>query len=81
MMLESYQQEDPMHHHRSANTNRRRSERGAGLVEYALLLALIAIVCFGAVSFFGSNNGAGFGKSKSCIDAAYQGQPKPAGCP
>lgn len=28
-------------------------ERGASLVEYALLLALIAIVCIGAISFIG----------------------------
>jgi hypothetical protein len=28
-------------------------ERGASLVEYALLLALIAVVCIGAVTMFG----------------------------
>lgn len=28
-------------------------ERGASLVEYSLLVALIAMVCFGAVSFLG----------------------------
>jgi pilus assembly protein Flp/PilA len=28
-------------------------ERGASLVEYALLVALIAVVCIGAVSFIG----------------------------
>jgi Flp pilus assembly pilin Flp len=49
----------------------RRSERGAGLVEYALLLALIAVVTFGAVSFFGSANEGGYGKSQRCIEAAY----------
>jgi pilus assembly protein Flp/PilA len=31
-----------------------RSERGASLVEYALLVALIAVVCIVAVSFLGS---------------------------
>jgi pilus assembly protein Flp/PilA len=31
-----------------------RSENGASLVEYALLLALIAVVCVGAVAFFGT---------------------------
>ena len=30
-----------------------KSERGASLVEYALLVALIAVVCIGAVSFLG----------------------------
>lgn len=29
------------------------TERGASLVEYALLLAFIALVCFAAVGFFG----------------------------
>ncbi len=28
-------------------------DRGASLVEYALLVALIAVVCLGAVTFFG----------------------------
>ena len=32
-----------------------RSERGASLVEYALLVGLIALVCFVAVSFIGTN--------------------------
>ena len=30
-----------------------RSERGANLIEYALLVALIALVCVGAISFLG----------------------------
>lgn len=29
--------------------------RGASLVEYALLMALIALVCFAAMQFFGSS--------------------------
>jgi len=33
----------------------RRDERGASLVEYALLVALIAVVCIVAVSLLGSN--------------------------
>ena len=32
-----------------------RTERGASLVEYALLVALIAIVCVAAVQFIGSS--------------------------
>lgn len=31
----------------------RRDDRGASLVEYALLVALITIVCFAAVGFLG----------------------------
>lgn len=30
------------------------AERGASLVEYALLVAMIAVVCLGAVTFFGT---------------------------
>jgi pilus assembly protein Flp/PilA len=31
------------------------TERGASLVEYALLVALIAVVCIGAVTLLGNN--------------------------
>ncbi len=30
-----------------------RTERGASLVEYSLLIAMIALVCFGAVTYVG----------------------------
>ena len=40
-------------------------------MEYALLLALIATIVFSAVAFFGTSTGGGFGKSGSCIKAAY----------
>ena len=60
-----------IHHHERTPRTRRRSERGAGLVEYALLVSLIALVAFSAVSYFGSANAGGFGRSKSCIEAAY----------
>lgn len=36
-------------------TSRVRDERAASLVEYALLVALIAVVCIAAVSFVGSS--------------------------
>ena len=32
-----------------------KSERGASLVEYVLLVSLIAVVCIVAISFLGSN--------------------------
>lgn len=32
-----------------------RTERGAALVEYALLVALIAVVCIGAITVLGTN--------------------------
>ena len=36
-------------------TAQTKSERGAALVEYALLVALIAVVCIGAVTFLGNS--------------------------
>lgn len=32
------------------------AEHGASLVEYALLVSLIAVVCFAAVTFFGTES-------------------------
>ena len=46
------------------------AERGSSLVEYALLLALIALVCFAAVDFFGSSTGASLDRSSSSIISA-----------
>lgn len=64
-----------MRHHHPARRRSKHNERGASLVEYALLLALIAVVAFSAVSFFGASNSGGFGKSKDCIEKAYNNQP------
>jgi pilus assembly protein Flp/PilA len=41
------------------------SERGASLVEYALLVALIALVCVAAVGFFGDETSESFSVSAS----------------
>lgn len=35
-------------------------DRGASLVEYALLVALLALVCFAAVDFFGQSTNSTF---------------------
>ena len=43
------------------------SERGASLVEYALLVGLIAVVCIGAVGFFGGSLSNSFSRSGSSI--------------
>lgn len=40
-------------------------ERGASLVEYALLVALIAVVCVVAVSFFGGETSNSFSRAAS----------------
>lgn len=48
----------------------RRAERGASLVEYALLVALIAVVMVGAVTFLGGTTSASIdGSGSSIIDA------------
>ncbi len=47
-----------------------RSERGASLVEYALLVALIAVVCIAAVKFLGSEAKGTFNNVGSSINGA-----------
>ena len=44
-----------------------RDERGASLVEYALLVALIAVVCIAAISFLGGNASSKFNSVGSTI--------------
>jgi len=45
----------------------RDNERGASLVEYALLLALIAVVCIAATSALGNTVSSSFGDASSSI--------------
>jgi pilus assembly protein Flp/PilA len=45
----------------------RQSERGASLVEYALLVALIAVVMVGAVTLLGEGTSATLDRSNSSI--------------
>jgi pilus assembly protein Flp/PilA len=45
----------------------RRGEEGASLVEYALLVALIAVVCIVAVSLLGGNASAKFSSVGSAL--------------
>lgn len=42
-------------------------ERGANLVEYALLLALVVIVCIGAVRAFGAKVPSGFSSATTSL--------------
>jgi pilus assembly protein Flp/PilA len=42
-------------------------ERGASLVEYALLVALIAVVCIGAVTLLGNSASSKFSKVASSL--------------
>ena len=47
-----------------------RDEEGATMIEYALMLALIAIVCFGAVQLVGTNTGNLYNNSADQIQTA-----------
>jgi pilus assembly protein Flp/PilA len=47
-----------------------RSERGASLVEYALLVALIAILCIVAVRFLGDATNARYSSVGSSLQSA-----------
>lgn len=46
------------------------TERGASLVEYALLLALIVVVCIGAVTLFGTSTNTSVSRSGNSIVSA-----------
>jgi Flp pilus assembly pilin Flp len=50
--------------------SRTRTERGAGLVEYSLLIAAIALVCLIAVEAFGGNVDSTIETSGNSIAAA-----------
>ena len=45
-----------------------KDERGASLVEYALLLALIAVVCIAAVTFIGNKADESFSSTGSALE-------------
>ena len=65
-----------MHHGTHTHPTRgRREERGNSLVEYVLLLSLIALVCIGALTYFGSKSGNSIVHSSDCIVTA--GGPTP----
>lgn len=48
-----------------AASNRR--DRGASIVEYALLVALIAVVCIGAITFLGNSTSDNYSRSTSSL--------------
>ena len=48
--------------------SRRRPDDGASLVEYALLIALIALVAFVGLRFFGTSRDNSFSRSASTLD-------------
>ena len=46
----------------------KKSEKGASMLEYALMAALIAVVCIGAVTLLGQNAEQAFSRIASSID-------------
>ncbi len=48
-----------------------RNDEGASLVEYALLIALIAVVCLTAMAFFGDSLFGSYDTSGSSIASAF----------
>jgi pilus assembly protein Flp/PilA len=59
---------------------RKKGERGASLVEYALLVALIAVVCITAVTFLGTSGSAKIDKAGDGISSIpFDGQACPSG--
>lgn len=59
-----------MDRQRTSTNRRRRSERGAGLVEYALLVALITLACIASLRLFGVTNGGSVNNSASTYASA-----------
>lgn len=52
---------------RTAMISRPRRDAGASLVEYALLVALIAVVCIAAIAVFGEETGQSFSRAGSSL--------------
>lgn len=52
---------------------RRASEAGNAFVEYAVLVALVAVVCIAAVTFFGEKTDDSFSSSGSALESMAKG--------
>lgn len=50
-----------------------KSKRGQGLVEYALIISLIALVCVGALGFFAQDLGEMWNNYSAAIGNAIDG--------
>lgn len=57
-------------HQTEPDERRRDRERGASLVEYALLVALIAVVCIGAVTLLGRNSSTKMSSAGTAVGGA-----------
>jgi pilus assembly protein Flp/PilA len=58
----------------------RKAARGQGLVEYSLILVLIAVVAIGAMTLFGGQVSSMYSEIDCGVTTARTGV-KPAGCP
>ena len=56
--------------HSPPRGRRTRRDRAASLVEYCMMVALIAFVCITAISFFGSSNAGSVTSSADSISTA-----------
>lgn len=57
----------------------RKSQRGQGMTEYILLVALIAIAAIAAVRYFGGKTKEGFENAADAVGGVSQGMQDPAG--
>ncbi len=48
------------------------NQKGQGMTEYILIVALIAVAVIGAVKFFGNKTSAGFTNTANAINGAVQ---------
>jgi len=55
-------------------------DSGASLVEYALLIALIAVVCIGAITYIGTSASTKYSSYDTCVSWAGNGGTVPAVC-
>ncbi len=60
--------------------NKLKTELGASLLEYVLLVSLIAVACIGAVTYFGQANKDSLTQSAECVSAAMNGGTIPPEC-
>ena len=57
-----------------------KKEEGASLVEYGLLVGLIAVVCIGAISYIGTTASSKYSVYDNCVAWAGTGGTVPAVC-
>jgi len=51
---------------------RKLDQRGQGMTEYIIIVALIAIICIGAVKYFGQSTQSGFKEASTQVNGVTQ---------